>query len=234
MSLSPLDRIAHVPPLDGPHAEGGIVTAGAPLPGTGTLILVHGRGADPESMLDLARAHQVEGWALLAPEARGRTWYPHSFLAPMSQNEPWLSSALAAVGGAVRHAREQGAAPERIVFLGFSQGACLASEWVRRNPGRWGGLVAYSGGIIGPMGTTWETPEGDALRGTPVFLGCSDVDHHIPVERVHETAMVFEAMGARVEKRIYPGMGHTVNADEVGWTRKLLASVAAPGGVAEP
>lgn len=223
---SSIQRHEHAPPIDGPHAKGGIVAAGVPLPGKGALVLVHGRGADPGSMIQLARAHRVDGWALVAPEAHGRTWYPHSFLAPPQENEPWLSSALAAVGSAVAYAREGGAAAEGMVFMGFSQGACLVSEWVRQNPGRWGGLVAYSGGILGPMGTTWETPDPDALRGTPVFLGCSDVDHHIPVERVHETAAVFEGMGALVEKRIYPGMGHTVNADEVGWTRELLAEVA--------
>ena len=211
------------------HGSQPVLMSGPPLgEGAGVLLLVHGRGADPESITELARAHGAEDFTLLAPAAARNTWYPNSFLAPTEQNEPWLSSALGVLEGLTDRVLDAGVPSERLVFMGFSQGACLASEFVRRTPRRYGGVVVYSGGIIGPMGTTWSlTPEDlpGSLEGTPVFLGCSDVDHHIPVERVHETARVFEAMGAQLEKRIYPGMGHLVNRDELSFVRGLLRRV---------
>jgi predicted esterase len=213
-----------------PHGSETLLMSGQPLgEGAGVLLLVHGRGADPESIAELARAHGVEDFTLLAPAAAGNSWYPNSFLAPTEHNEPGLSSALGVLKGLTDRVLKAGVPSERLVFMGFSQGACLASEFVRRTPRRYGGLVVYSGGIIGPMGTTWSLAPEDlpgSLEGTPVFLGCSDVDHHIPVERVHETARVFEAMGAQVEKRIYPGMGHVVNRDELAFVQGLLRRVA--------
>jgi len=223
---------SHPPGLPEPHGSQPVLTDGPPPPESGAaMILVHGRGAGPGDILDLGRAHRVDGFTLLAPAAARNTWYPNSFLAPIAANEPWLSSALAVLGSLVERALDAGVPSERLVLMGFSQGACLASEFARRNPRRYGAVVAYSGGVIGPMGTKWDVAAGDAdhgsgaLDGTPVFLGCSDVDHHIPVERVHETARVFEAMGATVEKRIYPGMGHLVNHDELTYVQGLLRKV---------
>jgi predicted esterase len=226
---------SHPPGLPEPHGSQPVLTHGPPPDESrAAMILVHGRGAGPGDILDLGRAHRVEGFTLLAPAAARNTWYPNSFLAPVPANEPWLSSALAVLGSLVDRVLDAGVPSERLVLMGFSQGACLASEFARRNPRRYGAVVAYSGGVIGPMGTTWdEDPVAGgntdratgSLGGTPVFLGCSDVDHHIPVERVYETARVFEAMGAAVEKRIYPGMGHLVNHDELTYVQGLLQKV---------
>lgn len=175
-------------------------------------ILLHGRGATADRMVRLVDEFAPEGFSYLAPRALNNTWYPHPFTAPVEMNENWLSSALNAVDEAVATAEDAGVPVERVALVGFSQGACLVSEYVARNPHRYGGLVAFSGGLIG------ETVEPEAyegnLGGAPVFLGCSDTDPHIPVERVHETKSVFEKLGADVTERIYEGMGHTVNEDE--------------------
>lgn len=187
------------------------------------LVLVHGRGGSAEDMFGLARSIGRERFALIAPRARRSSWYPYSFMAPLASNEPWLSSALTALDDAVGRALAHGVPADRVVLLGFSQGACLASEYVARTPKRYGGLVVLSGGLIGPEGTPRDYP-GD-LDGTPVFLGCSDVDPHIPVERVHETARVLQGMGAVVETRIYRGMAHTVSEDEIEAARSLLDAV---------
>lgn len=209
---------------EGLHDGAPPLLAGRSLTQAGpALVLVHGRGGSAEDMFGLARAIGRERFALIAPRARRASWYPYSFLAPLASNEPWLSSALDALGRAVAKAVEHGVPAERIVLLGFSQGACLASEYVARNPRRYGGLVALSGGLIGPDGTPRDYP-GD-LDGTPVFLGCSDVDPHIPVERVHETARVLQGMGAALETRIYRGMAHTVAEDEIEAARALLDAV---------
>ncbi|NLG08780.1 MAG: phospholipase [Deinococcales bacterium] len=182
--------------------------------------MVHGRGDSAPGILSLASALEAPGVAYVAPQARHNTWYPYSFMAPMERNEPWLSSALAAVHGAVEEVVAAGVPRERIVLLGFSQGACLASEYLARHAQRFGGLAALSGGLIGPEGTPRDY-EG-SLGGTPVFLGCSDVDPHIPVERVHETEEVLARLGAQVDKRIYPGFGHSVNQDEVDAVNAML------------
>lgn len=184
------------------------------------LILLHGRGATAASILLLAEELYHPAYAYVAPQAANNTWYPYTFLAPMAQNEPWLSSALARVGEVVATVEAAGIPAERIALGGFSQGACLASEFMARNARRYGGLLAFSGGLIGPPGTP-RTYTG-SLDGTPVFLGCSDVDPHIPKARVEETAAVFEELGAQVTMRLYPGMGHTINADEITHARTLL------------
>jgi predicted esterase len=162
----------------------------------------------------------------VAPQAAGYSWYPYSFLAPMQQNEPWLSSALARIGEVVAQLEAEGVPEERIVLLGFSQGACLSLEYAARNPRRYGAVIGLSGGLIGPPGTPRNYP--GSLAGTPVFLGCSDRDPHIPRERVDETAEVLRTMGGEVTERIYPAMGHTVNQDEVDFVRQFLEHVAAP------
>lgn len=183
-------------------------------------ILIHGRGGSAEGMLELARAIGVEDVAWLAPQAEGGTWYPFSFMAALDSNEPWLSASLAVVDGLVGHCGAAGLPPERVALGGFSQGACLASEYAARNARRYGALVLFSGGLIGPPGTPREYS--GSLGGTPVLLGCSDVDPHIPVERVHETARVLRSMDAEVDERIYPGLGHTVVDDELEAARAIM------------
>lgn len=185
--------------------------------------MVHGRGDSAAGILGLASAIHVPGVAYVAPQATHNTWYPNSFMAPMESNQPWLDSALHTLDSVVNQVVAAGVPREKIVLLGFSQGACLSSEYTAREARRYGGLAALSGGLIGPEGTPREY-EG-SLAGTPVFLGCSDVDPHIPVERVHETDEVLTRMGAVVDKRIYPGFGHSVNQDEADAVRLMLQSV---------
>lgn len=185
--------------------------------------MVHGRGDSAEGILQLAELLSVPGLSYVAPQATNNTWYPYSFLEPVERNEPWLGSALTALGGVLEDVAAAGVSLEKTVLLGFSQGACLTSEFAARNARRYGGVVALSGGLIGPAGTVRDYT--GSLDGTPVFLGCSDTDPHIPVSRVHESAGVMEELGARVEKRIYPGMGHTVNQDEIDWVRELFRDV---------
>jgi predicted esterase len=200
------------------------VQAGAPLgEGRGTVIMVHGRGAGPANILDLVPRLAHPDFTYLAPTAAGRTWYPHSFMADAAANEPWLSSALRAVARAVAGVVARGVPTDRIVLLGFSQGACLTSEFAAAHAARYGGVIVFSGGLIGPPGTAWTYP--GAFEGTPVFLGNSDVDAHVPAARVEETAAVLTRMGAAVDLRIYPGMGHVVNDDEISAARALLDRV---------
>ncbi len=188
-------------------------------------ILVHGRGGSAEGMLGLAAAIAVEDIAWLAPQAEGGAWYPHSFMAAIESNEPWLSASLDLLDRLVARCGADGLPPERVALAGFSQGACLAAEYAARNARRYGGLVLLSGGLIGPPGTPREYP--GSLSGTPVFLGCSDIDPHIPVERVRETARVLRSMGAEVDERIYPGLGHTVIDDEIDAARRILEGIPA-------
>jgi predicted esterase len=206
-----------------PHAGQPVLAAGVPLEGArSAAILVHGRNAAPRNILELATPLAHPGVAFLAPAAAGHAWYPLSFLADHEQNEPGLSSALGVLRQQVDDIEAHGILRARIVLLGFSQGACLAAEFALRHPGRYGGIVVFSGGLIGPPGTTWDEP-GD-FAGTPVFLGCSDVDAHVPRWRVDESAAVFTRMGAATDLRIYPGMGHLVNDDEIAAARAILAA----------
>jgi phospholipase/carboxylesterase len=183
-------------------------------------ILLHGRGASAKGMLRLADELEVSGVAYLAPQAAMRSWYPQSFMAPREQNEPELTSALQVVADTIDRVQATGLGPERVVLLGFSQGACLATTYAAQNPQRYGGVVGLSGGLIGPDDAPFEF-EG-TLDGTPVVLGCSDQDPYIPQERVHETANVLQAMDAEVTTRIYEGLGHTTNEDELQHVRSLL------------
>jgi predicted esterase len=209
-----------------PHAGQPVLRRGPPPRDARlVMILAHGRGSSGDDMLGLAHQLSAEDVSYLAPEAAGHTWYPHSFLAPIEKNEPYLSSALRRLGELVD---ELGVSPDRIVLLGFSQGACLSLEFAARHAQRYAGIVALSGGLIGPPGTPWDYA--GSFGGTAVFLGCSDVDPHIPLERVHESAGVFRQMGATVDERIYPRMGHTVNGDEIGVVEAML-SRGAPGRV---
>jgi len=207
------------------HRGQPILAAGRPLAeADAAMVLVHGRGGSPEDLLGLAADLNRPELAYVAPQAAGHTWYPNRFMAPFEQNEPHLSSALELLGDLVAHLEQGGIPAERIVLLGFSQGACLSLEFAARNARRYGGVVALSGGLIGPPGTPRDYAGN--LDGTPVFLGCSDRDPHIPKERVDESAAVFEKMGAAVTERIYPGMGHTVNEDEMDFVRRLLSLLA--------
>jgi predicted esterase len=204
-----------------PHAGRPVSRAGAPPgEGRGVVIMVHGRGAAPADILGLVPELDRPDFTYLAPAAADGSWYPYGFLTDIAKNEPALSSALHRIGSLVDAAGAQGVGRERIVLLGFSQGACLAGEFASRHPGRYGGILMFSGGLIGPPGTVWDAP--GSFDGTPVFLGCSDHDAHIPKDRVDESALVFGRRGADVTKRIYPGMGHVVNDDEIAFAQTLL------------
>ena len=208
----------------GPHADQPIVEAGVPLGlARAAVLMVHGRNATPANILDLVPRLGRPALTYLAPAAAGRTWYPHSFLADIATNEPGLSSGLAVLGRLVARVEEAGVPRSRIVLLGFSQGACLAAEFAVRHPSRYGGVVILSGGAVGPIGTDWN--DQGHFDGTPVFLGCSDQDAHVPEARVRGTAAHFARMGADVTLRIYPGMGHLVNDDEITWVQRLLDRV---------
>jgi len=209
--------------VDGPHQGQQLVTGGTALEDAeAALVCTHGRGATARGMLQLAVEVGQDGIATLAPQAARQTWYPNSFLAPVERNEPGRRSGLQAISDAIDEAADAGIPTERVVLIGFSQGACLASEYLARNPRRYGGLAALSGGLIGE--TLDDEYPGD-LEGTPVFLGCSDVDPHIPEERVHETAAVFESMDADVTKRLYEGMGHSITEDELAVVSELVAAL---------
>jgi phospholipase/carboxylesterase len=201
-----------------------LLAAGAPLAtARAAAVLVHGRGASAEDILSLGAEFGQDDIAYLAPQAENRAWYPYSFLAPLAQNEPHLGRALATLGAAVDHLGAQGFAPERIALIGFSQGGCLALEYAARNARRYGAIAGLSAGLIGPPGTPRDYA--GAFDMTPVFLGCSDVDPHIPLPRVHETRDVLDRMGAGVTECVYPGMAHTINADEIAHVRTLLAAL---------
>jgi predicted esterase len=209
-----------------PHARQPVLTAGpAPEKADATILLIHGRGATAESILSLSGELGGQRLAAIAPQAAGNTWYPHSFLAPLDANQPYLDFALNTVDALLTDLLARDISSERIVILGFSQGACLTAEFVARHPRRYGAVIALTGGLIGPPGTPRNYP--GSLAATPVFLGTSDPDPHVPFERVKETEAVFRRMGADVELRRYPGMPHTINDDELDVCRKLVQSVMA-------
>lgn len=207
--------------MAGPHQNQPVVVAGTPLEqAAAALILVHGRGATAQNILELADWLRHPELAYLAPQASGNTWYPYSFLAEIELNEPGLSSGLAVLSNLVEQVQMAGIERGRIIVGGFSQGACLASEFVARQAEPLAGLLAFSGGLIGPPGTPRDYA--GSLSGMPAFLGCSDIDPHVPLPRVEETAAVLATLGAQVDKRIYPGMGHTINEDELSAAQALI------------
>jgi len=213
----------------GPHQGQPLKTAGSPLEvARAAMIMVHGRGASAESILTLVPALGAEGFTFVAPQAGGSSWYPNSFLAPIASNEPGITSGLKAVHDALFLVAQAGIPLERTMLLGFSQGACLSLEYAARNAARYGGIACLSGGLIGPEGTPRDY-EGD-FAATPVFLGCSDVDTHIPADRVRESGEIIKHMGANVIVRLYPGMGHAVNDDEIEAVRTMMENVLEPVG----
>ncbi|MEW6194250.1 MAG: dienelactone hydrolase family protein [Bacteroidota bacterium] len=207
-----------------PHQNQPVLHRGSKLEdANGVMVMVHGRGATAESILSLADEFKVEGITYLAPQAKGNTWYPYSFLSPIEMNEPGITSGLKKIDSIINDVLEKGFASEKIFLLGFSQGACLDLEYTVRNPKKFGGVFGLSGGLIGPPGAP-RNYTGD-FKGTEIFLGCSDIDPHIPLERVDETESVFKSMNANVTKQIYKGMGHTINRDEIDFiTAKLSAT----------
>ena len=210
-----------------PHGGQPVLMGGASLDSAkGGLIAIHGRGAGAEDILALVREVAPPAVTILAPQAAGNTWYPYRFLEPTERNEPYLSSALRIVADLIAQLGEQGIPAERVALLGFSQGACLALEAAARNAQRYAGVIGFSGGLIGPPGTSFDMP--GTLEGTPVFIGSSDVDPHIPKERVEESAAALERLGAVVDARLYPGMGHTVNRDELEAARSILDGAFGP------
>jgi len=184
------------------------------------MLMVHGRGASAQDILSLSKELDVPGFTYLAPQASNGTWYPYRFLEPVEVNEPWLSSALSQLEKAMRIITQAGIPTERSILLGFSQGGCLVTEFAARNAQRFGGVVALSGGLIGAQVDASRYP--GTLKGTPVFIGCSDIDPHIPQLRVKETAQVMQTLGGKVTLNFYPGMGHTINQDEINQVRDLM------------
>ena len=211
-------------PHQGPHQGQPVLTAGEPLDkAKAAMIMVHGRGASAEDILSLTPELNQPGFAYLAPQAAGYAWYPNSFLAPIASNEPGLSSGLAVIASLLEKLAEVGIPPERTILLGFSQGACLSLEFAARNARRYGGLAGLSGGLIGPDGTPRDYP--GSLDGTPVFLGCSDVDPHVPKKRVELSAEVLQRLGGNVITRLYPRMGHTINRDEIRQIQDMMSAL---------
>ena len=198
-----------------------IITAGKKMDeAKKALIMVHGRGASAEDIIGLSPSLNVKDYALIAPQATNYTWYPYSFLAPPKQNEPWLSSALELLNEVVRDINKAGITADNIYFLGFSQGACLTLEFVTRHAKKWGGVAAFTGGLIGDK--IYPENYTDDFNGTPIFIGTSNPDPHIPVERVHETTKILKTMNASVTEKIYQNMGHTISQDEIEKANELI------------
>lgn len=200
-----------------------VVQAGEPLAkARAAMILLHGRGATAEDIMTVASEVQAPGWTYFAPQAADNAWYPNPFTAPIEENEPYLSAALDMMSRLVERV-ETSVPAQRVILLGFSQGACLMLEWAARHARRYGAIAGLSGGMIGPEGTARDY-HGE-FDQTPVFLGCSDVDPYIQKHRVIEAAEVFNRMGANVELRLYPGMGHLVSEPEIAILKGLVAAI---------
>jgi phospholipase/carboxylesterase len=184
------------------------------------LIMIHGRGANAHDILSISDYLNVKDFALLAPEATNNTWYPYSFMEPVLQNEPWLSSSLQLIKDIVNDINAAGITSENIYLLGFSQGACLTLEFVARNAMSYGGVVAFTGGLIGEIIHS-ENYQGD-FNNTPIFIGSSNPDPHVPVQRVHESTEILKSMNAAVTQKLYNGMGHTISQDEIDLANTLV------------
>lgn len=207
-----------------PHRGQPVLRAGASFEDAkAAMIMIHGRGASAEDILTLADPLYHPDYVYVAPQAAGNTWYPYPFMQPIAQNEPYLSSALGVITTLIELLGEAGFGPDKIIISGFSQGACLATEYAARKPNRYGGVIGFSGGLIGDESAPRDYT--GSLDGTPVFLGCSNVDAHIPKERVLLTAQVLRKLGGDVTDRLYPGMGHTINEDEFAFAREIMAAL---------
>ena len=220
----PLFRIDPDNPFEGPHQTMKAAEYGAPLSrAKAAMIMIHGRGATSESMFSLADEFAQPDFHYRAPQAHNHTWYPNSFLQPKENNQPGLSSGLQQIHNLLEEIHSGGIPSEKIIILGFSQGACLATEYAARHPHKLGGVVGLSGGLIGPE--IDSSLYSGSMEQTPIFLGCSNIDPHIPKERVDETEAVFKDLDADVTKSIYPAMPHTVNEDEINTVRKMMAEI---------
>ena len=212
------------PPLDDPHRNQPILAAGAPLADArAAAIMLHGRGASAQDILGLTPYLNTEDVAYLAPQAANFTWYPQPFMEPLEDNQPELDSALTLIGALLAEVRAAGMPTEKLILLGFSQGACLALEFAARHAQRYGGMVGLSGGLIGPADTPRDYP--GSFEGTPIFLGCGTADPHIPRARVEESAEILAGLGAVVNLKLYPDMGHTVTEEELAAVREILAGL---------
>lgn len=208
----------------GPHQNQPVLSAGAPIgESRAAMIMIHGRGATASNILALVGSLNHPEFSYVAPQAAHNTWYPYSFLSPIADNEPGISSGMQVITDLLERLEAAGIPAERTMLLGFSQGACLSSEYIARHATRYGGLAALSGGLIGPVGTPRDYS--GSLGGTPAFFGCSDIDPHIPKERVEESANVLGLLGANVELRLYEGMGHLVNDDEIEHVRSMMSKL---------
>jgi predicted esterase len=209
------------------HQGQPVYTAGEPLEtAQAAMVMLHGRGASAQDILSLSAEFSQPRVAYLAPQAAGHQWYPNRFIAPLASNEPWFSSAVALISDLLAQVQDAGIAPDHLFLLGFSQGACLGLEYAARHPQRYGGVIGLSGALI-ENGDQAREYSG-SLDGAPVFLGCSDVDLHVPLERVRRSATIFSQLGANVTERIYPSMGHAINRDEIAFINSLLARTVAP------
>ncbi|HXZ05022.1 MAG TPA: dienelactone hydrolase family protein [Ktedonobacteraceae bacterium] len=210
--------------IQGPHQGQPVLLAGEPIShAKAAMVMLHGRGASAQDILELASELKQPGFAYIAPQAAGNAWYPNSFLAPIASNEPALSSAFLTIENILAQLNEAALPMERTIILGFSQGACLSLEFIARNAKRYGGVVGLSGGLIGPDGIARNY--NGSLAGTPVFLGCSDKDPHIPKERVEFTAAILQNLGGGVTAKLYPNLAHTVNPDEIRIIRTMMAAL---------
>lgn len=218
-----LFKASNTSQFSGPHQNQNTAQGGVDLKDAkAAMIMIHGRGASAESIIGLANEFNYQNKiSFIAPQASGHTWYPYSFLAPTDQNQPGLNSALQVIFDLITKIEQEGISKENIFILGFSQGACLATEFVARHPNKFAGIIALSGGLIGDKVIS-DNYDGN-LQNTPVFLGCSDVDPHIPKTRVDETEELFKKLNAKVTKKIYPGMGHLVNKDEIMHIQEQLS-----------
>lgn len=205
----------------GPHKNQEVRTLGVGLnQASAAMILMHGRNSTARAILMLAEELSNDAFLYLAPQAAENSWYPYRFMEPIQLNEPWIASGFSVISSLLGQLHQQGIAQDKVILLGFSQGACLVLEYAARHPARFGGIVGLSGGLMGPPGTSWK--EEGWMEDTLLFLGCDEHDLHIPRQRVLETAQVFKKLGARVTTRIYPDLGHTVNQDEIHFIQKMM------------
>jgi phospholipase/carboxylesterase len=219
-----LFRVDSNNPVDGPHQNQETVEFGVePEQAVAGVVLLHGRGASARSILSIARELKLDNVCYRAPQAQNHTWYPHSFMEPIKSNEPGISSGLQAIHDLIDLYHDAGLSSEQIVLMGFSQGACLALEFAARHPQGYGAIVGFSGGLIGAS-VEFQHYYG-SMEGTPIFLGCSEEDPHIPAERVDETAKLFRYLDASVTEKLYENLGHTINQDELSHARDLIEDI---------